>query len=119
MCTLRPFVALQDRYYSNIDVTRYSEDYEYFFTKFDIFTNDTASLNNFTDIMEIFRNYRYGNSIAIAFDGYFYLKDRYHFLLRTDIDVFLTPLFATWLPKNCDDFLLGRGGVRDVLQPFR
>lgn len=26
------------------------------------------------------------------------------------MDVFLTPLFATWLPRHCNDFCVGRGG---------
>jgi hypothetical protein len=30
-------------------------------------------------------------------------------LVRSDMDVFLTPLFATWLPRHCNDFNVGRG----------
>jgi hypothetical protein len=29
---------------------------------------------------------------------------------KKDMDVFLTPLFGTWLPKNCNDFYAGGGG---------
>lgn len=29
--------------------------------------------------------------------------------MRSDMDVFLTPLFATWLPRHCNDFNVGAG----------
>jgi hypothetical protein len=29
------------------------------------------------------------------------------------MDVFLTPLFSTWLPKYCNDFYAGQGGYSD------
>ena len=46
----------------------------------------------------------------MAFDGYKYFKNNFDFLLRTDMDIFLTPLFGKWLPLNCNDFVVGGGG---------
>ncbi len=41
----------------------------------------------------------------MAFDGWNYFKlAGYHFLIRSDMDVFLTPLFDRWLPRNYNDF---------------
>ena len=54
--------------------------------------------------------YRYLDSILMAFDGHEYLKAAgYHYLIRSDMDIFLTPLFAKWLPMNCNDFYVGKG----------
>jgi hypothetical protein len=47
----------------------------------------------------------------MAFDGYNYFKSAgFDYLIRSDIDVFLTPLFGTWLPLHCNDFIAGGGG---------
>ena len=46
----------------------------------------------------------------MAFDGYVHLKDSYDFLIRSDMDVFLTPLFGQWQPRACNDFYVGGGG---------
>jgi hypothetical protein len=37
-------------------------------------------------------------------------KAGYNFLIRSDMDVFLTPFFGQWLPRKCDLFHVGRGG---------
>ena len=55
------------------------------------------------------KHFSYIDSILMAFDGYNYFLDQFDFLLRSDIDVFLTPLFAKWLPLNCYDFIVGGG----------
>jgi hypothetical protein len=54
-------------------------------------------------------SYNYLDSILMAFEGYDYFKS-YDFIIRSDMDVFLTPLFARWLPRYCNDFYVGRGG---------
>ena len=47
----------------------------------------------------------------MAFEGYEYFKRaKYDFLIRSDMDVFLTPMFAKWLPVHCNDFVTGGGG---------
>jgi hypothetical protein len=35
------------------------------------------------------------------------------------MDVFLTPLFSTWLPKNCNDFYTGGGGYSHTFNDKR
>ena len=56
-------------------------------------------------------HYGYLNSILMAFEGYHYFKRaKYDFLVRSDMDVFLTPMFAQWLPVHCNDFVVGGGG---------
>lgn len=60
------------------------------------------------------------DSILMAFDGYSYLKSAgYNFLIRSDMDVFLTPLFAKWIPAHCNDFYVGRGGYSTVFNVKR
>lgn len=47
----------------------------------------------------------------MAFEGYEYFRTAgYTHLVRSDMDVFLTPLFGMWLPRHCNDFHVGRGG---------
>ena len=47
----------------------------------------------------------------MAFEGYEYFKlAGYDFLIRSDMDVFLTPLFGKWMPRHCNDFYVGGGG---------
>ena len=47
----------------------------------------------------------------MAFDGYEYFKSAgFDFLMRSDMDVFLSPVFGKWIPKNCNDFIVGQGG---------
>jgi len=56
----------------------------------------------------------------MAFDGYEYFKKAgYDYLVRSDMDVFLTPLFATWLPRYCNDFNVGRGGYSNMFNSKR
>ncbi|MEI6431891.1 MAG: hypothetical protein WCP07_06895, partial [bacterium] len=56
----------------------------------------------------------YTDSILMAFDGYEYFKSAgFDFLIRSDMDVFLTPLFSKWLPKSCNDFVVGGGAYSE------
>ncbi|CAF1132034.1 unnamed protein product, partial [Brachionus calyciflorus] len=56
-------------------------------------------------------DYKYLDSILMAFEGYSYFKlAGYDYLIRSDMDTFLTPMFATWLPVHCNDFVVGGGG---------
>lgn len=67
------------------------------YDKTPIFTNISLILVRLTKIR---CKYRYEYFKAAGYD----------FLVRSDMDVFLTPLFATWLPRHCNDFNVGRGG---------
>lgn len=46
-------------------------------------------------------------------------KAGYDFLIRSDMDVFLTPLFSRWLPRKCNDFYVGRGGFSSAFNVKR
>lgn len=83
--------------------------YEYFLNNFDIFNDDEENLITFYYLLnKKLSRYEYVDSILMAFDGFNQLKV-YDFLIRSDIDVFLTPLFAQWLPRHCNDFYVGGG----------
>ena len=115
MCTLINYEPINSRNFST--KSRYFEEepknYQFFFNKFDIFTNDEPKGNEefYKFIQEGIVGYNYIDSILMAFDGYAYFKKAgYDFLIRSDMDVFLPPPFATWLPRYCNDFYVGRGG---------
>ncbi|RNA32593.1 secreted protein [Brachionus plicatilis] len=72
--------------------------------KFDIFQKLNCSFDNTV------ADYPNADSVLIAFDGYEFLKESgYNFVIRSDIDVFLTPLFAKWSPRHCNAFYVGGG----------
>lgn len=118
MCTLIEYTPLRLRKLNSsspITFVDKREKYEYLLNKLDIFDdneNDAFSIF-YSFLQEKISNYGYVDSILMAFDGYSYLKNAgYHYLVRSDMDVFLTPLFSKWLPRNCSDFYVGRGGYR-------
>ena len=54
----------------------------------------------------------------MAIDGWNYLKlAGYHFLIRSDMDVFLTPLFDRWLPRNYNDFYVVKRILFSYISP--
>lgn len=59
-----------------------------------------------TDLM---KTYAYVDSVNIIAEAYPTFAF-YHFILKTDIDVFLTPAFAKYLPITNRTLLVGRGG---------
>lgn len=110
MCTLINYVALKKRQTTG-PVVKYDD----LLSNVDIFGDNKENLAPFYNIAkENLLNYGYVDSILMAFDGYEYFKTAgYDFLIRSDMDVFLTPLFGKWLPNNCNDFYVGRGGYSD------
>ena len=117
MCTLVEYTPLSMRKLENFEDGLISKSkYEFLLNEMDIFGNNSTHLNMFYGFLqEKIGNYGYVDSILMAFDGYEYLKQAgYHYLIRSDMDVFLTPLFARWLPRNCNDFYVGRGGYRYI-----
>jgi len=89
--------------------------FDYLLDKVNIFnSNEDNLLPFYTLIRNNLRDYGYTDSILMAFDGYEYFKSAgYDFLIRSDMDVFLTPLLAKWLPKNCNDFIVGGGAYSE------
>jgi hypothetical protein len=114
MCILKQFTPIKNRTINlNLNATKFSSDeqkYNYFLDKVNIFntTDDDILLFN-AFLHEKLSTYRFADSIPIGFDGYqFFESSGYDLVIRSDIDVFLTPLFGRWLPKFCNDFCSGR-----------
>ncbi len=113
MCTLVNYIALKKRSTENILSKGF--DYDTLLSDVDIFSDKPENLAKFYAISKAnLIKYGYVDSILMAFDGYEYFKSAgYDFLIRSDMDVFLTPMFAKWLPMNCNDFYVGRGGYSE------
>ena len=56
-----------------------------------------------------FENYEYVDSVNIIAEGYPVFRS-YHYILKTDIDVFLTRQFSKYLPMKEATLLFGMGG---------
>lgn len=118
MCTLIHYVALKKRNVGTLkpkDHSQVKAEYNKLLSEFDIFDDAPENLQLFyARSKEALDSYGYVDSILMAFDGYQYFKSaEYDFLIRSDMDVFLTPLFSKWLPNNCNDFYVGRGAYSD------
>jgi len=113
MCTLINYIALKKRSTVNVDSNKFN--YDSLLSDVDIFSDNLDNLATFYAIAKVgLFQYGYVDSILMAFEGYNYFKSvGYDFLVRSDMDVFLTPMFAKWLPSNCNDFYVGRGGYSD------
>jgi hypothetical protein len=112
MCSLIRYQSIADRHVNKTLVKKFIKteaEYEFLFNKFDIFNDNDAYLSQFYASLKDLAQYVYVDSILVAFDGYKMSNGVYDFLLRSDIDVFLTPLFAKWLPRRCNDFVVGGG----------
>jgi hypothetical protein len=87
--------------------------YSYLFNDNTIFDLNSKHEEFYTTLANDLSHYEYVDSILIAFEGYSYLNGRYDYVIRSDMDVFLTPLFSKWTPRFCNDFYVGRGGYSD------
>ncbi len=113
MCTLINYKALKQRNIKDtvIGFSKPEEYYDHVLNKVDILSDDPDNLKPFYTLLGKISKYDYLDSILMVFDGYHYFKEAgYNFLIRSDMDVFLTPLFGSWLPRHCNDFYVGRGG---------
>ena len=118
MCTIIDFLSINDRVLENVNETYFKtikpiDLYPHLFHEVDVFNQNDSNLWKFYAKLRDLKNYSYIDSILIAFDGYKYFKNQFDFFLRSDMDVFLTPMFAKWLPLNCFDFVVGGGGYGD------
>jgi len=109
MCTLVNYTALKNRVTTLVPQ---NTDYKDIIARTDIFSDKPDNLLMFyAALKKNLRTYAPVDSILVGFDGYEYLKTAgFDFVMRTDMDVFLTPMFAKWLPQNCNDFYAGKGG---------
>ena len=108
MCTLLDYVPVRLR---QVPTIKTKLNYTRLLTEVNIFSDREEDFDEFW-ALSVNNLKTYGNvdSVTVAFTGYSYFKSAgFDFLVRSDMDVFLTPLFATWLPYNCDDFYAGNG----------
>jgi hypothetical protein len=109
MCSLIKYIPLKQRFLSNSKQNKVNI-YDYMLNNVNIFNDDQAILF-YSFLKTRIANYSYLDSILMAFDGWNYFKSAgYNYLIRSDMDVFFTPLFGQWLPRNCNDFYVGGGG---------
>lgn len=127
MCTLIDYKPIRKRTFKE-SAKRESKPpennidrYLYFLNEVDIFKPETNQLVEYYKLInDSMPRYFYTDSILMAFEGFEYFKKAgYDFLIRSDMDVFLTPLFAKWLPLFCDDFYVGRGGYSSTFNSKR
>lgn len=123
MCVLIDYLAIKDRKLSSSEIKFASNNqlYNFILKNINIFNESDTNMNIFYNFLKNrLSKYGYVDSILMAFDGYKYFKSAgYDFLIRSDMDVFLTPLFAKWLPEHCNDFYVGRGGYSNEFNTNR
>ena len=114
MCTILDYIPIKDRKYqftneSSLKLIEPLTLYTHLFNDINVFDKNDQNLWKFYAKLKDVKQYNYLDSILVAFDGYEYFENKFNFLLRCDMDIFLTPLFGKWLPLNCNDFIVGRG----------
>ena len=115
MCTLITYKPIRGRKLpplaANYTSLSNADKFAFLLNNVDIFTRDETALAPFYSMLkDALPNYGYADSILMGFDGYdYFAKAGFDFLIRSDMDVFLTPLFSLWLPRYCNDFYVGRG----------
>lgn len=122
MCTLINFISLSKRNNTmNQTFINNDEHYDYLLRKVDIFSDNPENLAPFYNLAgKNLKTYGYSDSILMAFDGYKYFKEAdFDFLVRTDMDVFLTPLLGQWAPRYCNDFYAGSGAFTNTFNAKR
>jgi hypothetical protein len=125
MCTLIHYRSVLDRNDSFINekdpqLTEHKL-FEYLATKLDIFRTSQNETGLFLSYLKAnLATYNYLDSILMAFEGYDYFKSAgFDFLIRSDMDVFLTPALAVWLPRHCNDFYVGSGAYSNTFNRKR
>lgn len=125
MCTIIGYKAVKDRQDKFI-VKNKPEIFEksildHLIHDVDVFEMKMAHYALFLSLlMSSMESYSYLDSILIGFEGYSYFKSAgFDFLIRSDMDVFLTPALATWLPRYCNDFYVGGGAYSNTFNRKR
>ena len=124
MCTLISYIPIRKREFNlnkKFSVLESKDKFKYLLKNINIYQNDQKHLEPFYSFTKTnLELYHYVDSILMAFDGYDYFKSGgFDFLIRSDMDVFLTPLFGLWLPKICNDFYVGGGAYSNTFNRNR
>jgi hypothetical protein len=96
-CVLIEYTPIKKRKIRQVvNTSNIAYDYRFFLEKFDIFSkNETESIPFYNFLITNVGDYHSADSILPTFDGYEYFKSaNYDYLLKSDIDTFLTPLFG-------------------------
>jgi hypothetical protein len=125
MCTMIPYKAVKDRegplINPNNPLLKDERVYEFLFNDLNIFNTSNEDMGTFLSLLKSnLALYGYLDSILIAFEDYAYFKSAgYDLLIRSDMDVFLTPTLANWLPRYCNDFIVGGGAYSNTFNRKR
>jgi hypothetical protein len=118
MCILIDYKSMKDRIVPGV-VDNIDDLYNYLYNHVDVFSDDAHNLNKFYAVLKDLDHYGYTDSILVAFESYKYVKDLYDFVIRADLDIFITPKFGKWLPRHCSDFIVGNGGYSTAFNTRR
>jgi hypothetical protein len=115
MCTILDYIPIKRRQINNFNESFFKSIepmslYNHLLNEVNVFDDNDHNLWTFYSKLKDIINHDYIDSWVVAFDGYEYFRNKFDFLLKTDMDIFLTPLFGKWLPLKCNDFIVGRGG---------
>ena len=101
MCTLIDYKPLRARQFNSTN--NKNDNIEHLLSDVDIFSRNPNSFLSFYSFLNetgVLLN-SHADSIQIAFDGYDYFKEaNFNFVIRTDVDVFLAPLFGKWFVSS-------------------
>lgn len=119
MCTLIDFKAVATRKYPPLNQTFKDPDehYDLVLKRIDIFSDNLDNLLPFYHLIsKNLKDYNYVDSILMAFEGYSYFKEAgFDVLMRSDMDVFLTPFWASGLRDFVMISMLGQALTVTIL----
>ena len=98
MCSIVAFKPFESRRITSFNIFENNQrKYEFQMMDVDIFSDDPANILPLYAFLKDCEKYEFLNSILVAFEGYEYFKlAGYDFLVRSDMDILLTPLFGEW-----------------------
>ena len=80
--------------------------YSQLFNDFNIFDYIDENIYEFHSRLKNYDSNNLIDSILICFDGFKYFINIYDYILRSDLNIIFTPMFAKWQPLNCNDFVV-------------
>jgi hypothetical protein len=112
MCVVLDYKPIKNRKMQSVpsQLAARKFDYNYFLDELDIFSKEASDFIPFYNLLiKNVNHYPNLDSVLVAFDGHEYFSSaKYDFVFRSDMDTFVTPLFAKWIPNYCNDFYSGK-----------